>query len=526
MSKFRIKDSHPYGVLPSGNLYITTDEEKLLRRRRGLGRFLNSITDESLLEVLSFLTNKELARISLASKALYVYSHHSDLWRDLTLQTFLDEVVVYMESWKETFVSTWHRKFNLGKHFPHVPLQVSGIYSNLLHRSWVCHSCDLETACPGFYSFSDIAKVDAASLSMREFVENWEAKNVPLVIQNAVKEWKAFERWNPAYLASVAKDKKFRATSATAPVAATFTLQEYFNYARQAQEEAPLYLFERNFCKAVPSLTDDFSVPLFFSPPHQDEIDTSSGVHYSTDLFRLFGDKRPDYRWLICGPARSGSIFHIDPNQTNAWNVSITGRKKWIFYPPGVPPPGVVADAAGAEVTVPISTGEWLLSFWKAHLECRRDPDVSKRPTEMIVNAGELVFVPHGYWHMVVNLDDCIALTQNYVSTCNLADCLRFLRDTPDQISGVRDRSSDAIQPDEFYETFLERLAEELPPAVLDEAIEESKRDPLALDAGTLKRIQVFELNKRNKRKKTTAYDDSPCPAGGRADPNFTFSFF
>jgi hypothetical protein len=37
---------------------------------------------------------------------------------------------------------------------------------------------------------------------------------------------------------------------------------------------------------------------------------------------------------------------------------------------------------------------------------------------------------------MVVNLDDCIAITQNYVSTSNLSDCLRFLREKPDQISG------------------------------------------------------------------------------------------
>jgi Cupin-like domain len=85
---------------------------------------------------------------------------------------------------------------------------------------------------------------------------------------------------------------------------------------------------------------------------------------------------------------------------------------------------------------VPLSTGEWLLSFWDAHLEAKKNLDPKLRPFEAIVEEGEMIFVPHGYWHMVVNLDDCIAITQNYVSTSNLGDCLKFLREKPDQISG------------------------------------------------------------------------------------------
>ena len=117
----------------------------------------------------------------------------------------------------------------------------------------------------------------------------------------------------------------------------------------------------------------------------------------------------------------------------------------------------------GADVTVPLSIGEWLLSFWPFHLQARQDPDPCRRPLETIVEPGQVIFVPHGFWHMVINLDESIAITQNFVSESNLADVLLFLKTTPEQISGVRDRVGEAVQPDELFDRFVAILRKELP---------------------------------------------------------------
>lgn len=41
------------------------------------------------------------------------------------------------------------------------------------------------------------------------------------------------------------------------------------------------------------------------------------------------------------------------------------GRKKWVFYPPHCPPPGVMVSADGYNVATPPSLNEWFSNFYK-----------------------------------------------------------------------------------------------------------------------------------------------------------------
>ena len=148
-------------------------------------------------------------------------------------------------------------------------------------------------------------------------------------------------------------------------------------------------------------------------------------------MFTRLQAKRPNYRWLIIGPKKSGSSWHIDPNGTSAWNALIRGSKRWIMCSPEFIPPGVYLSPDGAAVTSPISLIEWFVNFY----DQLKDSGIPY--LEGTLHKGELIFVPRGWWHVVLNLEESIAVTQNYVPKSQLAHTLLFLKDTADQVSGV-----------------------------------------------------------------------------------------
>ena len=60
---------------------------------------------------------------------------------------------------------------------------------------------------------------------------------------------------------------------------------------------------------------------------------------------------------------------------------------------------GVHASADGAEVATPVSLVEWFLNFYEeAH-------EGGAQPLEGIVRAGEVLYVPRGWWHLAINLE-------------------------------------------------------------------------------------------------------------------------
>lgn len=96
---------------------------------------------------------------------------------------------------------------------------------------------------------------------------------------------------------------------------------------------------------------------------------------------------------------------------------------------------GVHPSADGAEVATPLSLVEWFQDFYA---EAQAG---AVRPVEGIVRAGELLFVPRGWWHLAMNLEVCARDWAARLRTCRLAGCqARFCAHDAEQIQALVSR--------------------------------------------------------------------------------------
>jgi hypothetical protein len=111
------RGSHGYGIQPLGNLLLSASGCNV--RDVGLGT-LQTLSDETVFDILSNLDGRDLARLALVSKAFYVFAHQDSLWRSLALEDYKG-VLGFQGCWKTTYLAS-HVPNYAGP--PHLPLKV------------------------------------------------------------------------------------------------------------------------------------------------------------------------------------------------------------------------------------------------------------------------------------------------------------------------------------------------------------------------------------------------------------------
>jgi histone arginine demethylase JMJD6 len=243
--------------------------------------------------------------------------------------------------------------------------------------------------------------VDGHALSFAEFSHCIEKMNQPCLIQNLIRNWPAMKCWatSDALLKNVLpKDFCCKVGSDDDGYAVRLKYKYFHRYISDPdhgeRDDSPLYIFDSGILQKA-NMTQDYIVPHVFSE----------------DLLKYAGeDRRPPYQWLCVGGARSGTSIHVDPLGTSAWNALIAGHKRWALFPPKTVPHSVLKPK-GVNSAV-----RWFDEVWPRTQE---DTWGYSKPIEVFQGPGEVMFIPSGWWHVVVNLDFTVAVTHNFCSSSN-----------------------------------------------------------------------------------------------------------
>lgn len=423
-----VSSQHPLNVRPLGNRYLENEPSDGPTREELMGDF-SLFPEELLLELFSYVDSAEsLKNLSHTSRVLYAYLYDEELWKkhyttktqSLERQGLEPPRIHWRGLWRRSILGI-DAQYEANPKIPgnllcsdtlFRPFQCSqvdyaSIFKKVIKEEVLYHRDSLATQIPLDQDLPEgrIPRLPESYLTQDVFDKSW--TNKPFILTNS--DSSRWPHWDLAALLERFADVKFRQEAVQWP------LSLYSQYLADNRDESPLYLFDCN-SKAMQTLKSEYIVPEIFQ----------------NDAFKVFEKCRPDHAWLIIGSQRSGSTFHKDPNCTLAWNAALVGRKLWIMLPPEIVPPGVSTDDDESEVTSPVGIAEWVLSGF--YNDCVKNTSAQIG----ITFPGECMYVPCGWWHMVINLDDSVALTQNFVPLVRLGNALNFMKNKKKQVSGFR----------------------------------------------------------------------------------------
>jgi len=177
---------------------------------------------------------------------------------------------------------------------------------------------------------------------------------------------------------------------------------------------------------------------------------------FRDDWLNLYCDAvgKNDYRFLYCGSKGSYTPLHHDVLKSYSWSVNIFGTKLWILYPP--------------------SQCEYLLDAQKrkcitnvldeASIDKEEYPNFHRTdPIVILQQKNEAIFVPSGWYHQVVNLEDTLSVNHNWFNAYCLQDISTYLHAelsaTRNAIEDIRE-NRDSFALDLHFEDKCQQLME------------------------------------------------------------------
>lgn len=257
---------------------------------------------------------------------------------------------------------------------------------------------------------SKIITGEQDSIRPKKKFSKWEEANHPVIITGCTEPWN-LETWKFDSLLERFGHVRWRFSDTHGTLLSLDTYSKYI-YTEGMLDDAPLGIYDSEFGDAdspMQELIHDYSIPPCFSDDLfalADACENSEREDNLSTSTNASNNPRPPWRWVLMGPPRSGTGLHIDPLWTNAWVTLLEGTKRWILIPPNVVPHLPV----GAGLQEPqIPSAIWFRNYYEQVSQL-------EGVVEILQQAGETVFVPNGWPHLVINLERTVAVTHNYAS--------------------------------------------------------------------------------------------------------------
>jgi len=262
-----------------------------------------------------------------------------------------------------------------------------------------------------------IPRVRSCDVDAERFHKEYASKNRPVIVEGAARHWLAMQRWSIPSLEERFRNVDFKVGKDDDGKTLRMKFKYFADYMRHQRDDSPLYLFETTLDEdaSMRHMLDDFEIPAIF--PH--------------DWFGLVNhEARPPHRWFCIGPKRSGTTVHTDPLGTSAWNAVTHGRKRWVLFEPSTP-----RRVAKAKDVINKGEDNEAIMYFDFLLPRLKKANPEVRVYEGIQEPGDIIFVPGDWWHGVLNIEDCVAVTQNYVGPDNFETVWKRCRKEREKIA-------------------------------------------------------------------------------------------
>jgi histone arginine demethylase JMJD6 len=267
-----------------------------------------------------------------------------------------------------------------------------------------------------------------ANLSYQEFRDQYLYPHKPVIVTDALRLWKALERWTPAFFREQFGEmklginddlKKYIGTEQERQGATDYSMSQFIEDVLESTEERPAYYFRNRVLDEVfPTLREDLGpLPEYFFPnwlPERFLVKSVGEVLNRGAALEIY----------IGGRGGRFPVLHYDGAGTHAFLMQIYGRKHFVMYAPDQEP-----------FLYP-SPEKQNLSLVNVD-----NPDLQKFPlfanaegTTFVLEPGEMVFIPSHWWHTANMLTPSISLSVNVVNESNwqeLVDYVAMRRPNP-----------------------------------------------------------------------------------------------